>query len=106
MKFRPERFGNFTVALSERLRYPGSAHIEIAAGFTRLGNARERVRHRMPRYQQNALIPFGDLRNVALSHHRTHAVMRKSLDDHTYIVVIAVNAENTCPTHAIQWLEH
>src|SRR5437867_12459194 len=105
-ELRPERVRDFQVSPRERLRDPGAAGGEVAARLARLGDARKAMRHGFPRDQQDALVAFANLRDVALRHHRLFAVPREGLDDDVAVRVAVGDAEHRLAAHAVQGLQH
>ncbi len=103
---RPQSYGDFLVARRERLRHSSSSGGEISAGLSRLGDARQGIRHRFSVNQQDALVAFDDFRNIALRHDGACSMLRQRFDGGVEIHILFAYAEHRAPRHSVERFEN
>src|SRR5690554_422409 len=94
------------VALAERAALAAAAGGQVAAELVALRDARQAVVDRHAVDQQDALVAFADLRQVALRHRQVAAAVGQGFKDHVEVGLAGRGAEDRAPAHAVQRLQH
>src|SRR5690606_23280248 len=102
--FRPDLGGDPPVAFAQRTAFATPAGGKVSAELVALGDACEAIVHRHAVDQQDALVTFGDLRQVALGHGQVAPAVGERLEDHVEVGFAGGRAEDRAATHAVQRL--